>query len=400
MTWRQLCPVHSPISMCALGDGIGAALGLVGDCTAIVEERLRERYNAVDVLLTDTGTSALIIALKTLLPRGATVALPGYACFDLTSAAVGADVRVRLYDLNPRTLSPDLDSVSSAIKRGVDAIVVAHLYGYPADVAAVQDLAAAEGVLVIEDAAQAAGGKYLSAPLGSLGEASILSFGRGKGTTAGSGGALILGTSALASRADGAREELSAASRGGTVVAKLFAQKALTHPSLYRLPSSIPGLRLGEMVYHQPHRPARMTAAGCAVLRHALELDAQELEHRRKNARELLRRMRGQRGLTPVHSIAGGEPGYLRLALLDATGTRSPNKALGALRGYPLTLEEHEELRPHLLFGEKAGKGCEVLRDRLFVTPTHSRLDHQMIDALGNWFAAVPATLQPMAAVS
>jgi dTDP-4-amino-4,6-dideoxygalactose transaminase len=386
--------------MRAIGDGVGATLGILGDCSRAVEERLRERYDAADVLLTNSGTSALILALKSLLPPGATVALPGYACIDLTAAAVGAGVRVRLYDLNPRTLSPDLDSVSTIMKRGVDAIVVAHLYGYPADVSAVQDLAGEQGVMVIEDAAQAAGGKYFGAPLGSLADVSILSFGRGKGTTAGSGGALLVGTSPLAERVARVRAELGRASRGGREIIKLTAQKILSHPSLYRLPASIPPLRLGEMVYHAPRLPLRMSATGCAVLRRTLELEGLELEHRRGNARELLLRMRGQRGLTPIYSIAGGEPGYLRFAFLDSAGTRLPNKTLGALRGYPLTLEQHAELRPHLLFGEKAGKGSEVLRDRLYVAPTHSRLDHQTVDALGDWFADVPAAMQPMAAVS
>ena len=132
------------------------------------------QYDAMDALLTDTGTSALGLLLRKLLPAGSTIGLPAYACIDLTTVAVGAGVQVRLYDIDPATLSPDIDSVRDVIRRGVDAIVVAHLYGYPADVRSVQNLAAEHGIPVIEDAAQGSGGTLNGALLGSLAETSIL----------------------------------------------------------------------------------------------------------------------------------------------------------------------------------------------------------------------------------
>ena len=59
---------------------------------------------------------------------------------------------MRLYDVDPVTLSADLDSVSRVLAAGASAIVVSHLFGYPADVPAVAALAAAHGAAVIEDA--------------------------------------------------------------------------------------------------------------------------------------------------------------------------------------------------------------------------------------------------------
>ena len=400
MTWRQHCPVLSPVSTRALLDGIGAAVGATDDCSEAVESLLARRYGALDALLTDSGTSALILALRYLLPRGGRVAFPGYACIDLTAAAIGADVNVRLYDLNPATLSPDLDSVRAAMKRGVDAIVVAHLYGYPADVSGVQELAAEEGIPVIEDAAQAAGGTFFGSRLGALGDVAILSFGRGKGTTGGSGGALLGGTTQIAEWMRRARADLGPSPRGGLEVSRLLAQQVLTHPLLYRFPASVPSLRLGEMVYHAPRSPAPMSQTSVAILRRTLDLEDAELSRRRANARELLLRMRGVRNVAPVRPIAGGEPGYLRFAFLDSTGSRTPRVDLGAVRGYPLTLEEHAELRPQLLFGERAGKGSELLRARLFTAPTHSRINQQAIDALAHWLEDRRIELHGVPAIS
>ena len=172
-----------------------------------------------------------------------------------------------------------------ALARGVDAIVVAHLFGYPADVERVKDLAARHGVVVIEDAAQAAGGTLHRARLGSLADISVLSFGRGKGTTAGSGGALLVRTGMLADWARKTRETLPASPRGGRQVVNLVAQWVLSRPDLYRFPASIPALRLGEMVYHRAGTPREMTAAAAAILPAALRTADREVARRRWPAR-------------------------------------------------------------------------------------------------------------------
>src|SRR5262249_44483228 len=122
----------------------------------------------------------LVLAMRIAAGTSGVVGLPSYACVDLAAAALGAGVRVRLYEVDPATLSPDLDSVRRMISRGVSAIVIAHLFGYPSDVPAVRELADREGVPVIEDAAQGAGGSLHQTRLGALGELAVLSFGRGK----------------------------------------------------------------------------------------------------------------------------------------------------------------------------------------------------------------------------
>lgn len=389
MSWRRLPPVRSPISPRALFAGAAAACALRPDDRKAVVAALCQRHGASDALLTDSGTSALILALRALVPDGGAVAFPGYACIDLTTAAIGAGVRVRIYDLDPMTLSPDMESVRRTIERGVDAIVVAHLFGYPADVVGVQEIAAAHGIPVIEDAAQGAGGSLRGRTLGSLADMSVLSFGRGKGTTAGSGGALLVKTPALAEWAQQTRLAFGTNPRGGREVISLAAQWLLTHPMLYGVPASIPALRLGEMVYHAPHKPRAMTDAAAAILPSAFRMDANEVGARRERANELLSRMKVSVRMSPVQSVAGGEPGYLRFAVLDSAGNASPCPELGAVRGYPLTLEQHVPLRPILAPNESAGTGATELRDRLFTLPTHSRVLHGDLGRLSAWLATL-----------
>lgn len=159
---RRQPPVVSHVSPSAVLAAARVAArryaGRVDRGNEVVRSALSTRYDARAVALTDSGTAALVLAMRLTAPRG-TVALPAYGCVDLIAAAVRARVRVRLYDVDPATLSPDLDSVRQALARGADAVVVAHFYGYPADIPGVRALADAAGARVIEDAAQHAGGR-------------------------------------------------------------------------------------------------------------------------------------------------------------------------------------------------------------------------------------------------
>lgn len=385
MSWRWQPPVLSPVSTRGLIDGLSAVVGMrPGDDRRVIEA-LSARYNAPNVLLTNSGTSALILALTSTRRSGGTVALPGYGCVDLTAAAIGAGMKVRLYDLDPRTLSPDLDSVRGVLARGVDALVVAHLYGYPADVPGVQGLADEHGVRVIEDAAQAAGGSLNNRLLGSLGDTSILSFGRGKGMTAGGGGALLARTAELAERMTPLHDELGAASSGALALVTLAAQSMLARPSLYRLPASLPGLKLGEMVYKPPRAARSLPAASAALLLSALAMDDAEVKRRQQTASRLLDILSRSNALQAVRAIVCGKSGYLRLAAVDTRGGKLPHRSIGAVRGYPLTLGEHPQLQSRLLPGERAGKGSETLRNKLFTLPTHSRVTDADLARLDAW---------------
>src|SRR5579862_7565643 len=189
MLGRWQPPVIARVTARTLVESLRTAMTGHAD-TQTVRRALGRRFHARAVALTDSGTSALALAFRFALPAAGTVALPAYACVDLLAAAAYAGLRVRLYDLDPATLSPDLESVARTLARGADAIVVAHLFGYPADMPGVAAIAHAHGTIVIEDAAQQAGGMLHDVPLGARGPLSVLSFGRGKGWAASGGGAL------------------------------------------------------------------------------------------------------------------------------------------------------------------------------------------------------------------
>jgi dTDP-4-amino-4,6-dideoxygalactose transaminase len=348
---------------------------------------LTQRFRARAVALTDSGTSALVLALRMAAGEGGIVAFPSYVCVDLIAAARRAQVQVRLYDVDPRTLGPDLDSLQRTLTEGVDAVLVAHLYGLPVDVPAVRAVITPHGVPLIEDAAQHAGAKLHGDRAGMLGDLSVLSFGRGKGTTAGNGGAVLALSEQFASLVAMTSQRLPPSGRGMSDVVGATASWALGRPSLYGIPASIPALHLGETIYHVAHEPAALSLGGATLLRSTLGSVDRYTALRRRNA-EALREVAGQarhvRACTP---IVGSEPGYLRFPLV-ATGKTAPAPALGIVRGYPRPLSDEPELQSILRPTQGSFPGARELANSLLTLPTHHLVTPADLRALGAWLRA------------
>lgn len=387
MSWRRVPPVFSPIEPRAVAGAAAAALGLRTPSRETIERELRSRFEAREIVLTDSGTSALVLALEATVTPGSIVAMPGYACIDLIAAAIRARVKVALYDVDPETLSPDLDSVRGVLASGAQALLIAPLYGYPVDMTSLEATATAHGVPLIEDAAQAAGATLSGKRVGAFGETSVLSFGRGKGTTGGSGGALLLRGRDWSATADAMRAKLRERRRGVKDTVALAAQWMFARPSLYAIPSAVPMLKLGEMVYHPAGEPRALSAAASAVVPAALAIDAAEVRARRARAEGLMTACAESGRFTPIRPLDGARPGYLRLAIRDLTGHADPDPQGGVIRGYPITLDEHAETR-RILHRDTRLIGARELRDRLFTIPTHTRVGPADDARLRAWVAS------------
>src|SRR4029077_3320184 len=97
-------------------------------------------------------------------------------------------------DIDPESYNLDPSKLEFAITPKTKAILPVHLYGQPADMTPLMDIARARGILVIEDAAQAHGAEYNGQRAGSLAELACFSFYPGKNLGAyGEGGAVVTG---------------------------------------------------------------------------------------------------------------------------------------------------------------------------------------------------------------
>lgn len=382
---RRQLPVRSPLTL-------AAALAPLGrhDARPDAQQLLDAEYPGRGAVLTSSGTHALQLALALVrAQRGdAPIAVPAYACFDLATAALGAGVRVRLYDVDPRSLQPDLDSLAAAVGTDAAAVVVVHLYGVPVALPAVEEIAKRSGAVVIEDAAQGTGAAFDGAPLGGRGDLGVLSFGRGKGVTGGGGGALLVSEAfraAAAALMDGAPE--TGGSRA-VQAAKGLAQWSLARPAIYGIPSRLPFLRLGETIYHAPTPVAPMSATAARTLLRTWRLRDEETRRRRTNAERLQASLRL---IAPSHVLPiapSATPGWLRFPLLLPTD-RAPDRALAASLGivpaYPISLEKLGPFQPALLGATGGLAGARALAQRLWTLPTHGALAPQDLDAVAAW---------------
>jgi dTDP-4-amino-4,6-dideoxygalactose transaminase len=102
-------------------------------------------------------------------------------------------------NVDTHNLDPAL--IERAINSRTRAIIPVHLYGQPADMEPINDIATRHGLIVIEDAAQAQGARYKGRRVGSLGHAAATSFYPGKNLGAlGDGGAVLTGDYAIAEK--------------------------------------------------------------------------------------------------------------------------------------------------------------------------------------------------------
>lgn len=385
MIGRHQLPVASPITLRTLMQG---ALGLLGrDASEYLVDKLSAAYGAREVALTDSGTSALVLALNSVGPPGTLVAMPAYGCVDLVAAAVGAGVRIILYDLDPSTLSPELESVETAIASGAKGVVVAHLFGYPADVSGVQTIADRFGARVIEDAAQGTGGVLYNKVLGAFGPLTVLSFGRGKGVTGGRGGALLALDEESARRVSG-HLQLKPAVRGWRDWFIAAAQWSLGRPNLYGVPASLPALRLGETIYRDAPAPREISRSAAAMVPTALALSSPSVAMRRATAEVYRGALQDVANASRIEPLTTGQSGFLRYAVIMDDEARRESPRLGIYRSYPAPLFDEPAARPVLTTagqGYDHFPGARILARRLFTLPTHHLMSKRDIGDVCAW---------------
>ncbi len=111
-------------------------------------------------------------------------------------------------DIDPRTFNLDPNLVQAAITPRTKALVPVHLYGHPAELDAIMQLAADHGLYVVEDCAQAIGARYRGKRVGSFGHIGCLSFYPTKNLGAyGDGGMAVTNDAALAEKVDVLRRQ-------------------------------------------------------------------------------------------------------------------------------------------------------------------------------------------------
>ena len=149
------------------------------------------------------GTDALYITLRALGIGSGDEVITAANSFIATSEAITmAGAKVVFVDINTETYNIDVGKIETKVNERTKAIVPVHLFGQPADMDHILNIAGENDLKVIEDAAQAHGAMYRGHQIGSIGDTACFSFYPGKNLGAyGDGGAIVTNDSALAEKA-------------------------------------------------------------------------------------------------------------------------------------------------------------------------------------------------------
>jgi 8-amino-3,8-dideoxy-alpha-D-manno-octulosonate transaminase len=169
--------------------------------TAELEQRFAEAMGARHALAVTSGTGALLVGLAALgVGPGDEVIVPTYTWVATINAVVTLGAVPVFVDID-ESLTMDPRAVEAAITEATVAIVPVHMRGAAADMAPILAVAARRGIPVLEDAAQAVGGRYRGERLGTLGKIGAFSLQYHKTITTGEGGMLVSDDTALFERA-------------------------------------------------------------------------------------------------------------------------------------------------------------------------------------------------------
>jgi dTDP-4-amino-4,6-dideoxygalactose transaminase len=154
---------------------------VLGSEVAAFEEEFAAYCGTRYGVAVNTGTSALHLALLAAgIGKGDEVITVPFTFVATVAAIVYTGAKPVFVDIDPVTYTMDPRRIEAAITAKTRAILPVHLYGQPADMNAIREIADRHNLVVIEDAAQAHGAEYHGRRAGSMGALGCFSFYPGK----------------------------------------------------------------------------------------------------------------------------------------------------------------------------------------------------------------------------
>lgn len=168
------------------------AIGSEQDCRDL-SGFLNEKYHGESILCKN-GRSALALALMAYFEPGDTILINGFTCYAVYEAVKAAGLKPLFIDINTEDLNFNLAALEAKLGDSrLKGIIIQNSLGNPVDIKAIEKLAKKHELTIIEDLAHCTGVKYSDErEAGTVGAATVLSFGKDKSIDTISGGAVIL----------------------------------------------------------------------------------------------------------------------------------------------------------------------------------------------------------------
>jgi dTDP-4-amino-4,6-dideoxygalactose transaminase len=165
------------------------------------ERGLAAFVKAKHAIAVNSGTAALhasLLALK--IGPGDEVIVPSFTFAATASAVMLTGAKPVFVDIDISSYNMSSEAFRKAVTARTKAVIPVDLFGLPADMDAISEIAEDTGVHILEDSCQAQGASYKGKMAGTLGELGCFSFYPGKVMTTGEGGAVITNDDDLAER--------------------------------------------------------------------------------------------------------------------------------------------------------------------------------------------------------
>lgn len=330
----------------------------------------------IEPLYYRSGTAALAAVLSgyarasgvTATPE---VLMPAYTCPDVVSAIAAAGAKARLVELQSERPWLDMESLNAALTDRTIALVAINFQGIDEQVAALRAWCDSAGLPLIYDHCQAFPATDEAIELS---DALVFSHGRGKPACALVGGSVWL----YRSRARISLPAPSTYSSGASPLKRL-AYNLLIRPRLYGALLKVPGLGIGDTVFHELGDIEGLSKAGIAQIRTAIaaHLNLSDFEARRRALTQTVSELDGWTDL-PTICLAPSTRPLLRYAML-APDAETRDRALvglqaaglGATQLYPSTVASIDGVAPYLAPHDPYPNAIDFA-DRLLSLPCHS----------------------------
>lgn len=174
-----------------------------GDFTKKCQSFFEKKYGFKKCLLTTSGTDALeMCAMLCRLRPGDEVIVPSYTFVSTALAFLREGAKVIFADSSSESANISLEQIRPVVTSKTKVIVVVHYAGVAVDMDPIMEYANKQGLIVVEDAAQAIDSYYKGRPLGSIGNFAAFSFHETKNISSGEGGMCVVNDDRYISRAE------------------------------------------------------------------------------------------------------------------------------------------------------------------------------------------------------
>lgn len=175
---------------------------ILGPKVKELEEKVAGKIGVSHAIAVANGTDALVLTLEAYgIGKGDEVITTPFTFFASAEAVSRVGATPVFADVDPITYNIDPTEIEKKITAATKAVIPVHLFGNPADMDKIKEIAKKYGLLVIEDACQAFGASYKNVAVGSLGDAACFSFFPTKNLgTIGDGGIITTSDTELADK--------------------------------------------------------------------------------------------------------------------------------------------------------------------------------------------------------